>query len=174
MVIRLYHKYWYKSNKLIGKTLLDIADFTKEGKTESFKIIPKIEDKPFNNLKKELQKFKDPIDIDAKLKGVGLQDVEKLSGRIKELQSQGKLKKLEREEVNSLIQEHNYSKISEQAHGFKGVTEALNYYNKGIKDGTLDTNKFVDSIGAGNSHLASYMKNLKGAQGSMGSYSAKP
>ncbi len=112
MVIRLYHKYWYKSNKLIGKTLLDIASVTKGEKTESFKIIPEIEKYSFDNLKKELQKFKDPIKIDAKLKEAGLQDVEKLSGRIKELQSQGKLKKLEQKEVNSLIQEHNYSKTS--------------------------------------------------------------
>ena len=92
--------------------MLDIASVTKGGKTESFKIIPKIEDDSLKNLKKEIQKCKEPIDIDTKLKGAGLQDVEKLSGRIKELQSQGKLKKLEREEVNSLIQEHNYSKTS--------------------------------------------------------------
>ena len=157
---------------MIGKTFLDVIGLTKNEKTESLKIVPEIEREPLNELKNKIKDCSTPVEIDTKLKGAGLQDIEKLSERVKELHAQGNIDQLERGEVNDIIKEHNYTNIAEQAHGYTGVNAALKKYKDNIRNNTEDTRKFTEIMSKSNASFANYIRSLNGAEGSMVGYGA--
>lgn len=152
---------------MIGKTILDSIGLTEKlGGTIQPKIEPIVQmnTKQFDTFKADLDKLeKDPVQVDLYLKAHGLEQVERLKDYILN-------NDVKQDSVNDLITQQNYTNIAEQAHGFKGVKQAIDEYNKGIKEGTLDTEKFVSTINTSNSSFGKYLTGLNGAEAGMGKY----
>ena len=64
-----------------------------------------------------------------------------------------------------MIQTQHYKNIADQAHGFKGVKNAINKYNAGITQTDFDTEKFVSTVNLANPSLGKYLSSLKDANG---------
>ena len=157
---------------MIGKTFIDAVFTNKGAKSESFKIIPEIKQKPFDNFKNDIKKCDTTVEIDTAIKEAGLQNVANLSAHIKELRESGQIDTLTPKHVNDLIKTQNYTNIAERAHGFTGVSAAIDQYNDKIRTSSDNTAKFTDIMGKNNSKFASYIKNLNGAKASMLGYGA--
>lgn len=116
--------------------------------------------------KRDLESLeKDPVQVDLYLKTHGLDKVEGLKDYILN-------NDIKQDSVNNLIQTQNYKNIASQAHGFIGVRKAIDEYNKGIKNGSLNTEKFNTTISQSNSSFGKYLTGLKGTKAGMGNYAA--
>lgn len=156
---------------MIGKTLLDKSGITKffggEINIKDIKPLPiYVDDTAWENFKADLDRLeKDPVQVDLYLKTHGLDKVEGLKDYILN-------NDIKQDSVNNLIQTQNYKNIASQAHGFIGVRKAIDEYNKGIKNGSLNTEKFNTTISQSNSSLGKYLKGLDGTKAGMGNYAA--
>ena len=112
--------------------------------------IPTFNESTYNDLIAQLNTLEnDPVQVDLYLKAHGLNEVEELKNYILN-------NNIKRDSVNNLIQTQNYKNIADQAHGFKGVKNAINKYNAGITQADFDTEKFVSTISSGNPSLGKY------------------
>ena len=112
-----------------------------------------------DNFKQEINNIeKYPVQVDLYLKAHGLNEVEELKNYILN-------NNIKRDSVNNLIQTQNYKNIADQAHGFKGVKNAINKYNAGITQTDFDTEKFVSTVNLANPSLGKYLSSLKDANG---------
>lgn len=141
------------TEKLGGETVKKvhiISDFPTEAK--------------FNRFKADIDRLeKDPVQVDLYLKTHGLEQVEGLKDYILN-------NDIKQGSINNLIQAQNYKNIADQAHGFTGVKKVIDEYNKGIKNGTLNAEKFTETISKSNSSLGKYLTGLNGATAGMGQY----
>lgn len=164
----------YTAIKLIGKIIADGTGLTKllGGTTnaETVHITTEVNDEQLMELNKEILKCNTTVEIDTVVKDQGLDKIEGLSAYLKELYSTGNLKNLSIDDVNKFAINQRYNDIANAAHGFKGVKQAIDEYNKGIEEGTLNTDKFVSTISSSNTNLGKYLSNLKGAEGNIFSY----
>lgn len=154
---------------MIGKTILDSIGWTKKlGGVTQPKIEPILEIdnlKDFWLFKADIDDLeKDPVQVDLYLKTHGLEQVEGLKDYILNNDN------IKQDSVNNLIQTQNYKNIADQAHGFLGVKKAIDKYNNGIKDGSLNTEKFNETISQSNSSLGNYLTGLDGATAGILSY----
>lgn len=155
--------------KLIGKTILDKSGITEffggEINVKDVKPLPIYVDRTdWINFKDDLDRLeKDPVQVDLYLKTHGLDKVEGLRDYILN-------NDIKQSSVNNLIQTQNYKSIADQAHGIIGVKKAIDEYNEGIENGTLNTDKFNETISQSNSSLGNYLTGLKGTTAGIFSY----
>ena len=148
---------------MIGKILLDkfgVTEFLGRDITKK-KVanIPTFNESTYNDLIAQLNTLEnDPVQVDLYLKAHGLNEVEELKNYILN-------NNIKRDSVNNLIQTQNYKNIADQAHGFKGVKNAINKYNAGITQTDFDTEKFVSTVNLANPSLGKYLSSLKDANG---------
>ena len=168
---KLYYKYDYLSiEKMIGKILLDkLEGIKKNSETGNPKIKPIIEvnDKKIKELRKKLQDCNSTVKIDTVIDESEFAKVEGLSAHIKELYEKGAINKLNaKNDVAPFVQNQYYTDIANQAHGFKGVNEAIQKYNKLTDDASKS--KLVDTIAKSNASLGEYLSGLEDADGKFG------
>ena len=157
---------------MIGKTFLDAVFTNKGAEIKPLEPIYEVNDDKINNLREKIKDCDTTVEIDTEIKNAGLQNVANLSAHIKELRESGQIDTLDKEYVNDLIKTQNYTNIAERAHGFTGVSAAMDQYNDKIRTSSDNTAKFTDIMGKSNSKFASYIKNLNGAKASMLGYGA--
>lgn len=117
----------------------------------------------------------DTVKIKLAIDKAGLSDVDGLNDYVINQVNNGK--KIDNESVNSLIQSQNYQNIADEAHGYKGVKQAIDAYNESLQKNddnitiaTNNTNKFIDTLSKTNPQLAGCMRNAEGSTISFSNY----
>ena len=166
---------------MIGKIIADFSGLTEKWggeKNGGFDEIKQIKTNIGVN-RTEWEKFKqevkaadgDEIKIKAAIDDSELKQLKNLDGLYDYAVNQSSAgKDVDLGSVNNLIQTQNYKTIADQAHGFLGVKKAIDKYNNGIKDGSLNTEKFNETISQSNSSLGNYLTGLDGATAGILSY----
>lgn len=164
-------------SKLIGKIIADASGFTeklggeKNGKFEEIHEI-KVKDDGWKKFKQEVKAADgDEIKIKAAIDDSELKQLKKLDDLYNYAVNQSSAgKDVDLGSVNNLIQTQNYKNIADQAHGILGVKKAIDAYNEGIENGTLNTDKYNETISQSNSSLGNYLTGLKGTTGGIFDY----
>lgn len=162
---------------MIGKIIADASGFTeklggkKNGKFEEIHEI-KVKDYEWEKFKQEVKVADgDEIKIKAAIDDSELKQLKNLDGLYDYALNQSKAgKDVDLGSVNNLIQTQNYKNIADQAHGYLGVKKAIKEYNDGIKNGTLNTEKFTETISQSNPSLGKYLTGLNGATAGIFNY----
>ena len=166
---------------MIGKIIADFSGLTEKWggeKNGGFDEIKQIKTNIGVN-RTEWEKFKqevkaadgDEIKIKAAIDDSELKQLKNLDGLYDYAVNQSSAgKDVDLGSVNNLIQTQNYKTIADQAHGFLGVKKAIDSYNEGIKNGTLDVAKFNETISQSNSSLGKYLTGLDSTTAGMGEY----
>lgn len=158
---------------MIGKILADHWGWTEKlggTQNETINITTNVEDSKLKQLKKDIKNCNTTAQVDVVIKEHGLSNIKGLPEHIKGLYKNGKIDKLDIGDVNKFTVSQRYNDIADQAHGFTGVKTAIDEYNKGIKDGSVNTIKFSEVISQSNSSLGAYLTNLNGAKAGIFSY----
>ncbi len=160
---------------MIGTTLLDKFEVTDKlggAQNKTINIATEIDNKELWQLKEAIQKCNTTAQVDIVIKEHGLDNIEGLPEHIKELYEKGEISNLKASNVNNLINQQNYKNIAQQAQGIKGVKQAIDFYNDGIKNGTLNVEDFNDTMTQSNSSLGKYLIGLNGGTAGLGGYAA--
>ncbi len=138
----------YYQVEQIGNKILDTNSVISTPTIKPF--VDPIEWKNFENEIKS--KKNNSFKIDLSLKDQNLDNVAGLKDYILNTDN------LDKNEVNSLIQKQNLTDIAKSAKSYSGVSDAIKTYNNMIKNGSEDTQNFLETISQTNPKLADSMK----------------
>ncbi|MCI8370880.1 MAG: hypothetical protein HFI75_00500 [Lachnospiraceae bacterium] len=157
---------------MIGKTILDSIGLSniakvKDNKKNENEITFQFNAKEFDKFKTKIDSIKnDPILLDIHLKEKKYDQIDGLKDYIQNT------KKISKTSINKILDDDSYAKKTKNAKGYQGVKSAIETYNAGILDNSLDTDKFLKAMEQTNPALAKAMTQFKNGKMTLGNYAA--